>query len=1359
MSEVGVTCPNCCSTDIMFSKKRQVYVCEDCGHEFTEETHFVPKRVFISYGHDEHMALAVKLRDDLKAQGHLPWFDGDRLPPGQDWERNIEEGLAWAAADKANGAVALLMTPHSVRRPEGYCLNEVARALSLGLRVIPMMVVDSEPPLSICRIQWLDLRPCIPISQKEALYQPRFERFLETLVNPTLDFEGNQQRLLKALQPLDFDADILFHLKSFVGRDWVFNKIDAWLTQPDAQRVFWIAGAPGVGKTAICAWLSSRYIEIGAMHLCKFGHRQKGDPAKVVASLAYQLTTQLPEYEALLMAKDIGALALDDARTMFDNLIVQPLSKLSKPERPVALLIDALDEATHDGQNTLAGFIASEFPKTPDWLRLIITSRPEPEVTGPLQRLTPFVLDTACQDNINDIRDYIEQQLKEKFRGRADANTIVQIILDRSEYIFLYVQRVCQDVLDGALSLDAMDQFPKGLGEAFWQFFERQFGNTDDDKTRLARYKDRTRPALRAILAAREPLPIAVLQSMFQWSDEELNDFTIALGSLFPVDGGEGAETIKPYHKAIADWLADKDKSKVYYVSLEEGAKLLAEHGWREYRDKGPDNMPLYFLRHLPAHLIESERIDNLLEVIQDWAFLEAKTFSGYVFDLAKDYSEALNMLSKDHSERHLIALISEAFRRDIYFVARHFRDYPQALFQCLWNSCWWYDCPEAEVHYLAPESGWEVPPPWNLTRKKLYKTMERWRKERERKYPGFPWIRSRRPPIMHLGTSQRSIFHGHESTVNAITYSSDGLHLASASADRTIRIWESKTGSCLFVLEGHAAAVESIMYSYDGRYLLSGSRDGTVCVWDTDTRKEVSRLTGHTGPVWCVAISHDNQIIASASEDHTVRTWDKKTGKNLHVFRGHQGPVNSIAFSPADQQLVSGSDDCTIRVWDVNTGKELIRLYGHTDFVKCVSYSPDGTCILSGSCDNTARLWNIQTGKEQRCLIGHTKWVTGALYSTTCDKIISVSRDMTIRVWDAVTGKEQRRLEGHMGAITGMVGSPRGETIGTCSEDRTIRVWDLDYGENLRRLKGHTQEVKHSVFSPDYQEIASCGEDARICFWDVARAQEKQVIGGNKGGILAISYSPDGKKTVSGSFDRTVRVWDVQTGREICCLSGHQDRVTTVAFSPDGKQVASGSRDNSVRIWSLERREELFCFRIPEEQESHEVYGFQHYVMSITYSPVDGCKIVSGNRDGTVRVFDMETKRQILCIRAHKHFINHVAYSADGSRIVSDSYDNSIKIWDAGNGECIRQFSGMGDVCAVAAGSEACPLRAMMPGGETIIENAHTGEPVAYYPLVLGNVQISRKAHVMAGHTWNHVHILNLEGGTIRPAEGKESK
>jgi hypothetical protein len=87
------------------------------------------RRIFLSYGHDEHVTLAQRLKQDLEARGHEVWFDAERLIPGADWERYIEEGLEWVAAVPREGRVVLIMTPYSVRRPDGYCLNEIARAL------------------------------------------------------------------------------------------------------------------------------------------------------------------------------------------------------------------------------------------------------------------------------------------------------------------------------------------------------------------------------------------------------------------------------------------------------------------------------------------------------------------------------------------------------------------------------------------------------------------------------------------------------------------------------------------------------------------------------------------------------------------------------------------------------------------------------------------------------------------------------------------------------------------------------------------------------------------------------------------------------------------------------------------------------------------------------------------------------------------------------------------------------------------------------------------------------------------------------------------------------------------------------
>ena len=217
-----IRCPKCASGNVRFSKKHSRYDCEDCSHEFVPEKPFVSKRVFISYGHDEHTSLADRLNRDLKARGHQTWFDKERLKPGQDWAACIEEGMDWLAEDRANSFVILLLTPHAVRRPDGFCLREIHRAQAPNRRIeiIPLMVVESEPPIEICHLLWLDLQECIPISKKEELYAPKFVRLLDAIEKGDIRFQGPQQRLKNVLQPLEFDADTAPHLARFTGRQW-----------------------------------------------------------------------------------------------------------------------------------------------------------------------------------------------------------------------------------------------------------------------------------------------------------------------------------------------------------------------------------------------------------------------------------------------------------------------------------------------------------------------------------------------------------------------------------------------------------------------------------------------------------------------------------------------------------------------------------------------------------------------------------------------------------------------------------------------------------------------------------------------------------------------------------------------------------------------------------------------------------------------------------------------------------------------------------------------------------------------------------------------------------------------------------
>ena len=142
---------------------------------------FSPLRIFLSYGHDEYASLAVRIKRDIEALGHRVWFDVERLKTGGDRERYIEDGLDFASGVPDCGRFLLLLTPPSVRRPNGYCLNELARSFGRNLPVIPVMVSTVEPPLSIGRLQYLDLRHCFPAEQHEEQYKKQFQQLLSAL--------------------------------------------------------------------------------------------------------------------------------------------------------------------------------------------------------------------------------------------------------------------------------------------------------------------------------------------------------------------------------------------------------------------------------------------------------------------------------------------------------------------------------------------------------------------------------------------------------------------------------------------------------------------------------------------------------------------------------------------------------------------------------------------------------------------------------------------------------------------------------------------------------------------------------------------------------------------------------------------------------------------------------------------------------------------------------------------------------------------------------------------------------------------------------------------------------------------------
>lgn len=455
--------------------------------------------------------------------------------------------------------------------------------------------------------------------------------------------------------------------------------------------------------------------------------------------------------------------------------------------------------------------------------------------------------------------------------------------------------------------------------------------------------------------------------------------------------------------------------------------------------------------------------------------------------------------------------------------------------------------------------------------------------------------------------------------------------------------------------------------------------RDFTWGYFHSRAQNDRATLIGHTGRVNAVAWSPDGKQIASCGQDGFVKLWDAGSGKEIASLVAHGGGAAALAFSERGELLATAGADGTIKLWDVASRKIVATFFGHLGTVRAVAIAPDVSSLASAGDDGTVRFWDVVSRRATATRWGRprsrepaaddpSQFVRSIAYSPD-GLLVASGGYQVVRIWEAGSAAAKTMLSVAEGHVTALAFSPQGTTL-AAGTDGAIYRWDVE--SLVPRSTPVTVEgrVNGLRYSADGRLLAAATDNGALLFREPADRQREGPLrlAGHVGGVTGIALSPNGETIVTSGVDGTVRLWNPQSGSvdkiEPDVVLRRQRPSVAVAYSPDGKLFAAGGSD-AITLWNVK-----------DGVETATLKNRSGDIAQIAFSP-DGTRLVSAGKDWPILIWDLASQRVTAALNGHTGAVNSISFSADGKVLISGSDDGTVRTWDAATARELAALSG----------------------------------------------------------------------------------